>query len=307
MARQFVLSLSVVCFDVGLAERATSITIIRKPLLEDSVGGTIYDKDVIIGQIDHKEVSDDVKVEVDAGFNALVAHAKGDLKVMAQYAQSSYSMAYSSTHLHHECPKGTGCYIYQVQTTINTDITVYQSQSSSFQISDKPMSLVTEQVPVPEGFDMGSAQVKMVQPEERKGHYDCREISANVCDELAHNNGCRAVDDYKCSSGQKPFKWGGQSYFGGWNLPEGLCVTPYGEWKTSDWGYCHPGTEMSFGQVCATGGARYVNDWEKSNRIDSWQFSLAPGYYCKGQAVGNVSLEVEFPDEFRDDDEEVVV
>lgn len=219
---------------------------------------------------------------------------------------ASYYATYEEVHFHHECPPGAGCYIYQVQTTITTDKTVYTSLSS-YEVEAEPKSKVTQQVPVEAGIDMTNKQVKMVQPEEHKGRYDCRDVTASVCDEMSHNNGCRAVDDFHCSSGQKPFKWGGQSYFGGWYLPEGLCVTPYGEWHAYNWGYCVEGTEMSFGKVCATGGTRYVDDWEKSNRICSWKLELAPGYYCKGQGNGNVTHEVEFPDELRDNDEEAVV
>jgi hypothetical protein len=305
MVRQFVLSLYVMCFDVGLAERATKITMVRVPLLQDPTGGSSINKTIITGEMDHKAVSHDVHVQADASFDIEIAKASADVSAMAQAAKSSYSVSYEEIQFHHQCQQGTGCYIYQTQTTIVTDLTVYQSQSS-YQVSTGPLSLDSVDVPVQEGTDMGDTTVEMVQPEEQKGKYDCRSIVANVCDEMSHSNGCRTVDDFHCSSGQMPFKWGGQSYFGGWHLPEGLCVTPYKEWKASDWGHCVQGTEWDQ-QKCATGGSRYIQDWQKSNRICSWRFELAPNYYCKGGRVVKGSLEVEFPEKLRDGHEEAVV
>lgn len=278
---------------------------VRVPIVQDPTGGSFINQTEITGQVDHKEVSTDVQIQADASFDVEIASASVDVSAMAKTAKSSYSLNYEETHFEYQCQRGTGCYIYQTKTTIDTDVTVYQSLSS-YEVSTEKLSTVSEDVPIDQGFDMGTTQVQMVQPEEHKGRYDCRDVEANVCEEMSHNNGCRTPDDYHCSSGQKPFKWGGQSYFGGWNLPEGLCVTPYKEWKSSDWGHCRQGTEWGQ-QECAIGGPRYIQDWQRSNRICSWQFELAPGYYCKGGRVGNVSLEVEFPEKLRDDDEEAFV
>jgi hypothetical protein len=273
---------------VVLGDRATNIVVQRVPLLEDSVGGTNFSRTVEMGQVSAYSMSASEQIQVDAGINTLWAHCDVDTQRALSYASASVTLSYSKTTFSHQCPPGDGCYIYQVQLKVETDNGDTFQSNSDIQITDVPLPLVHEDVPVPEGFDMRSKMVTLLQPSEHKGNYQCRDIEKSVCSELESNYGCRTVDDYSCSGGQDPFKWGGDAYFGGFDLPEGLCVTTY-----RHWGYCEE-KNLQHGKVCAAGGDRTVTVWKSDDRTCSWKFELAPGYVCPGMLnaalVGNVTV-----------------
>lgn len=286
MARAVALAMSLGSCGV-FGERATSILVKRGQLFASNYGGTTWVDNVITGQVSSYSLSASESIQVQAGFDEIIASEKVDIAQAMSVAQSSLSWEFNNLTVTIPCPPNMGCYIYQMQTTVTTDTGEMFVSNAGYEYYNYTLPLIHETVPVPEGFDMTNSKVTIEQPpNQHAGSYPCRSVTQSVCDELSWAGGCRHVDDYYCpGTSGKPFKWGGDAYMGGFHLPEGLCVTTYRNWVG-----CAK-DHVQYNKRCATNGGSEYHTWNDGDRTCSWKFELAPGYYCRGMMeVMNASL-----------------
>jgi len=263
------------------------IRIKRMPLIENEIGGD-YDLVVEEGQISSYSLSSAVNMNVEASLEAAVVSASADLKVALSASVSSLSMSYQKVHIAEHLNQPF--FIYQMDVQVSTTDGSFFESKSSYSISGHKLPYINQQVPVQpqDDISMRGKTVTLHQPQERKGSYDCRDTTRNVCDELSYNGGCRGCDDYQCPQqrrrrgGQHLFKWGSDPYFGGFELPLGLCVTTY-----EHWGGCN---DVQHGKMCASYDGQALWTWNYHHRSTYWKFELAPGYTCN-YLMSNMSVD----------------
>jgi len=265
-------------------ERVTSIKVERICLHCDHTGRMDHKKEVTIGESSQWATSTSVDATISAAYKMGALKTSGSLSTAWSHSRSGAQHALSVETRNIECSQfyPQPCYVYQCVSTITTDTGKIYISRGNLEVSDKPLVLVHETIPIYNmGKNMAEVTLEIVQPDERKGYYPCRSKTENVCDLLSRNGGCRSVDDFvDCSPGDgwKPFKWGSHAYMGGIDMPEGVCVTYY-----RNWGRCN--TNVIGRKQCAVGAKRRIMQWglkDHNQRICSFQLELMPGFYCPG-------------------------
>merc|ERR1712183_988597 len=115
--------------------------------------------------------------------------------------------------------------------------------------------------------------VTIKQPSEEKGGYRDRSITKSACKFISgrdnKNDGKWNLDSLYCGDGSRCLKWGGNCYAGRINLPEGIKVKTYRDFRLKE------GKTYIYGP---TNGDK--NYWNYHDRTCGYRFFLENGYTC---------------------------